>query len=315
MKAIDLFAGIGGISLGLKQAGIEVIYANDNDEKCQVTYQKNFESTWSLKDITRETNAHFCSVVDEIAKLDFQLLAAGFPCQTFSKAGEKTGFVDKKGRGELFFYLLAVLARAQPEIIFLENVANLVTHNQGQTFGLMLEKLTTLGYFVQFKVLKATQFGNLPQNRERVYILGWRKKSCADNFRWADEIPLTNKFEDFLETMVAQKYYYDDKPLGKKLHNYQLNSGSIYLWRRSTLRTYNQGICPTLLANMGVGGHNVPLIVDKKGIRKLTPRECARLQGFPDDFVLPLTLADKHLYRQLGNSVAVPVIRRIVGKL
>jgi len=159
------------------------------------------------------------------------------------------------------------------------------------------------------------EYGNVPQNRERVYIVGFKKKKHYDNFSFPDKIKLTNKVTDYLEKDVDEKYYYNGKPLYSKLKDDVTEEGKVYQWRRKYVRENKSGVCPTLTANMGTGGHNVPIIKDKKGIRKLTPLECARLQGFPENYKLPENLSDSALYKQFGNSVSVPVIEAVGKKM
>ncbi len=311
MKTIDLFAGIGGIALGFQQAGFDCVYANDQDEKCQLTYQANFKHDFSLKNIARPTDDYYLSVNDELQAYQFDLVMAGFPCQSFSKAGKKQGLYDDKGTGELFFYLLDILANYHPAIIFFENVANLQKHNHGQTFGFMLEKLSHSGYYVDFNILNTRLISDLPQNRERLYLVGFLNSKHHQAFHWPESSPNNSKISDLLEQEVADAYYIQGTSLWPKINHYQFQTHEVYLWRRNHLRVYKNQAFPTLLASMGTGGHNVPMIKDKKGLRKLTPRECARIQGFSDDYILPYSLAHKHLYRQIGNSVSVPVIKKI----
>jgi len=159
------------------------------------------------------------------------------------------------------------------------------------------------------------EYGNVPQNRERVYIVGFRSKKYADKFRFPDPVKLTVKITDLLEKNVADKYYYNGKPLFEKLKKDVTEEGRVYQWRRQYVRENKKNVCPTLTANMGTGGHNVPIIKDKKGIRKLTPLECARIQGFPVDFRLPQGVADSVLYKQFGNSVTVTVIKAVAKQM
>jgi len=158
-------------------------------------------------------------------------------------------------------------------------------------------------------------YGNVPQTRERIYIVGFKSKNHLERFEFPDPIPLKISFTDILEKRNLDiKYYYNGKPLSEKLKDHNIEEGSIYQWRRVYVRKNQKGVCPTLTANMGTGGHNVPIIRDINGIRKLTPRECARLQGFPEKLKLP-ELADSKLYMQLGNSVTVPVVKRIARQI
>lgn len=311
LKTIDLFAGVGGIRLGFELAdnqGIKVksIYANDFDEYCKHTYDLNFLDTkLTVADITKiKTN--------DIP--DFDFLLAGFPCQAFSIAGYRKGFEDKE-RGNLFFEIVRILREAQPRGFLLENVKNLKGHDKGNTFRVISETLSSLGYYFKTEVLNTMNYGNIPQNRERIYIVGFKSKEDLDNFEFPDSVPLAVSFRDLLEKEVDQKYYYNNKPLYDDLKDLVSSFDTVYQWRRVYVRANKKGVCPTLTANMGTGGHNVPIIRDKKGIRKLTPKECSRIQGFPANYKLPDNIADSRLYKQFGNSVSVPVVKRVAENI
>jgi len=174
--------------------------------------------------------------------------------------------------------------------------------------------LENLGYHLKAKVLNSMEYGNVPQNRERIYIVGFKNKKFSENFEFPKPITLANKIEDILEENVPEKYYYNGKPLYARLKYFIKEKGKVYQWRRQYVRENKKGVCPTLTANMGMGGHNVPIIKDSKGIRKLTPLECARIQGFPKSFKLP-ELADSALYKQMGNSVTVTVVEAVAKQI
>jgi DNA (cytosine-5)-methyltransferase 1 len=302
-KTIDLFAGVGGIKIGFEKAGFKTLYSNDFNEKCKITYDLNSEDIkLDCRDIWKITDKKFPK---------FDILIAGFPCQAFSIAGYKKGFKDAKGRGNLFFALEKILKKNKPRAIFLENVKNLTSHDNGDTFRVILNSLKSLGYKVKFQVLNSMEYGNIPQNRERVYIVGFKEIEDYDNFAFPQPTKLLVRFSDLLEKNVDNKYYYEGKPLFEKLKQYEINTETVYQWRRKYVRGNKKGVCPTLTANMGQGGHNVPIVRDSNGIRKLTPAECFKLQGFPSDFKLPKTLSDSALYMQAGNSVTVPVIENV----
>ncbi len=306
-KTIDLFAGVGGIKIGFEKAGFKTIYSNDFNEKCKITYDLNSKDIkLDCRDIWKITDKRFPK---------FDILIAGFPCQAFSIAGYKRGFEDEKGRGNLFFALEKILKKNKPRAIFLENVKNLTSHDKGNTFRVILNSLESLGYYVKFQVLNSMTYGNVPQNRERVYIVGFKEIEDHNNFAFPKPENLSVKFTDLLEKNIDDKYYYAGKPLFEKLKLYEISTGTVYQWRRKYVRENKKGVCPTLTANMGQGGHNVPIIRDSKGIRKLTPTECFRLQGFPNDFELSKTLSDSALYMQAGNSVTVPVIASIATNI
>ncbi|MBU1085834.1 MAG: DNA cytosine methyltransferase [Candidatus Beckwithbacteria bacterium] len=316
LKTVDLFAGIGGIRLGFEEAGFEVVYANDFDKYCKKTYDANSGSVkLTVKDISKKLPMFESSVLSDIKELEYDFLLGGFPCQAFSIAGYREGFNDKKDRGGLFFEIAKIIKETKPKGFLLENVKNLKGHDNGKTFEIIIDTLKHLGYFVKTKVLNSKEYGNVPQNRERIFIVGFKSKKHLDKFKFPEKISLNKKIVDLLDQNVEDKYYYNDKPLYEKLKDYVKKENKVYQWRRKYVRENKNGVCPTLTANMGMGGHNVPIIKDKKGIRKLTPRECARFQGFPDSFVLPSALADSRLYKQIGNSVTVPVVRRVAEEI
>jgi len=305
LRTIDLFAGLGGIRLGFHSAGFSTVYANDFDKYACETYDLNFPTTkLHLEDITK---------VETKDIPDFDFLLGGFPCQAFSIAGFRHGFKDPSGRGNLFFDIARILDDKKPLGFLLENVKNLKGHDGGNTFKVISETLDKLGYDIKSQVLNSMEYGNVPQNRERIYIVGFKKESgLINNFEFPEKIPLTKTIKDILEKPedVPDKYYYNDKPLYERIKDHPFEENRVYQWRRQYIRENKKGVSPTLTANMGMGGHNVPIVKDSRGIRKLTPRECARIQGYPDTYKFP-NQTDSHLYKQVGNSVSVPVIERI----
>ncbi len=301
LKSIDLFAGIGGIRLGFEKAGFETVYANDFDKYCKYTYDLNFpETSMTLRSISNIKSKDLPN---------FNVLLAGFPCQPFSIAGHRKGFKDKK-RGNLFFDITRIIKEKKPEVLFLENVKNLKGHDNGKTYRIIKETLEDLGYYIKSKVLNSMEYGNIPQNRERIYIVGFDSKIAFNKFAFPKKIKLILNVRNLLEKSVDKEYYYSGKPLFNKLKNEIVSKNTVYQWRRKYVRDNKKRVCPTLTANMGMGGHNVPIIMDDNGIRKLTPKECAKLQGFPDSYKLP-NMSDSHLYKQIGNSVTVTVVERI----
>ena len=313
LKCASFFAGVGGIDLGFEQTGaFDVIFANEFDEYAVKTYEENFDLKVKCEDINLVKN-------EEIP--DFDVMLAGFPCQAFSIAGYREGFDDKKGRGELFFQLERIFKEKKPKIIFLENVKNLVSHDEGNTFKVILNSLEKAGYHVKYQVLNAKTYGNIPQNRERIYIVGFRDKKLYEKFSFPEPIDLTVGLRNVIDfiSKVDDKYYYTaekyNESMMKILNTEITDNNAIYQWRRKYVRKNMSGVCPTLTANMGGGGHNVPLILSDNGIRKLTPKECFNLQGFPKDFKFPKEMKDGRLYKQAGNSVVVTVIKRIADEI
>ncbi|MFH1275730.1 MAG: DNA cytosine methyltransferase [Candidatus Woesearchaeota archaeon] len=306
MRTIDLFAGVGGVRLGFENAGFTTVFANDFEPACKETYDLNSkEAHLTVMDINKL----------KISDLpEFDLLLGGFPCQAFSIAGYRKGFDDDKGRGALFFKVAEIIAERKPKAIFLENVKNLKTHDNGKTFNVIKNALEDIGYHVKYEILNSMTHGNVPQNRERIFIVGFLDKKCFDKFKFPEEIDLTTNFRELLDTSVDGKYYYNGKTIYSRLKNDIVSKDKVYQWRRRYVRENKSGVVPTLTANMGTGGHNVPIILDDKGIRKLTPKECFLMQGFPRSFKLP-RIADSKLYQQAGNSVSVPVVERIAKEI
>lgn len=306
-KVASLFAGIGGICYGFKQACAEIIWANEIDRDACKTYRHNFGDNYLVEGDIKQINAKDVPDID--------ILNGGFPCQAFSIAGYQKGFADE--RGNLFFEIARILEVKKPKAIFLENVKNLESHDHGNTFKVIIDTLEKLGYYVHHKVLNTMEYGNVPQNRERIYIVGFLSKKAYDAFRYPDPIPLTKKISDIIDfnDRKPEKYYYNNSKYYKELKPVMTKQDTIYQWRRVYCRENKSNVCPTLTANMGTGGHNVPLILDNYDIRKLTPEECVGFQGFPLEFSFPDTICNASKYKQAGNSVSVPVIKRVAENL
>jgi len=331
MKSVtvgSMFSGIGGIDIGFEQAGFTIKWANEfNSKSCQT-----FRHYGKFKDVVLfEKDVHDLKH-SEVETVD--IITSGFPCQAFSIAGYRQGFEDIKGRGNLFFETARFIEKLKPRAYLLENVRNLQNHDNGKTLKVIKDILVNhLGYsFIPF-VLNSKDFGNIPQTRERIYIVGFRNESnieydynnnlqCNRNFRTSmfkipDRVKLTKTIQDCLDLVKHPDCFYY-----KKEHKYypilkeeMKNRNTIYQWRRVYVRENKSNLCPTLTANMGAGGHNVPLIVDDYGIRKLTPKECLNFQGYPKNFNFPQDMALSHCYMQAGNSVVVPVIKRIAQSI
>ena len=323
-KSIDLFAGIGGIRLGFDQAfgdKIETVFVSEWDEFAQKTYKANFHDDLEIAgDITK---------IDEKNIPDFDICLAGFPCQAFSLAGQRKGFADDyKGmsRGTLFFDVARICSEHKPKVIFCENVKGLTIHDKGRTFKIIVNTLREIGYTVFYKVLNSKDFG-VPQNRERIYIVAFRNDIAPGEFIFPASTDDTKRIKDILEEKsVSARYYLSVcylETLKKHKARHEAKGNGFGYEVRSLDDIAGAIVC-------GGMGRERNLIVDKRqtdltpvthikgkineeGIRKMTPREWARLQGFPDNYTLPL--ADVHLYKQLGNSVTVPVIKAIALKI
>jgi DNA (cytosine-5)-methyltransferase 1 len=305
-KFIDLFAGIGGIRLAYQNLGGQCVFTSEWDKFAKKTYEANFGEV-PFGDITK---------IHEAEIPDHDVLLAGFPCQPFSIAGvskknalgRKHGFLDET-QGTLFFDIARILKHKKPKAFMLENVKNLVSHDKGNTFRVIRKTLLELGYTVHYKVLDGKYF--VPQHRERIIIVGFRTELFEGKEMF--EFPLmpegNNKLRDILEPKVDSKYTLTDK-LWVYLQDYAAKhkaKGNGFGFGLTNL----DGISRTISARYYKDGAEILIPQNKANPRRLTPRECARLQGFPDDFIIPVS--DNQAYRQFGNSVTVPLIQA-VGK-
>jgi len=329
---IDLFAGTGAFTLAFEGTGqVECVFANDMSVDSKHIYDKNFHHTLTLKDLNTIP-------VEEIPSHD--ILTGGFPCQPFSIAGYREGFRDE--RSNVFWKILEILKHHLPKVVILENVKNLRSHDDGKTFRIIREQLEGIGYHIKDKVLNTKDITSVPQNRERIYIVGFLEKKYADVFNLEFTPQKTKSIKELLSsTTIPSKYYYnlpkaltrkdsetDDEftrrntrwessmNISKMILDGVIEENKVYQFRRVYVRENRSGVCPTLTANMGGGGHNVPLIRDEKGVRKLTPRECFSFQGFPETYrVDDVGLSDSHLYKLAGNAVSVPVVQLIAERV
>ncbi|MBO3700195.1 DNA cytosine methyltransferase [Roseivirga sp. E12] len=314
MNVVDLFAGIGGIRRGFEQASegfnfeTRCVFTSEWDKYAVKTYNANYPDEVIFGDITQ---------VETQLIPDHDILLAGFPCQPFSQAGKKQGFNDT--RGTLFFDIERVLRSKLPQMFLLENVKQLVGHDKqdkrdrfGRTFSIILETLEDIGYKVYWKVLRARDFG-LPQNRERVYIVGFLNHNVEFQFPTPDENN-TTRLGDILSDVVDDRYTISDKlwegHRRRKRENKLKGKGFGY-----SLFNHDSPYANTLSARYYKDGSEILIQQDGLNPRRLTPRECARLQGFPEDFILPEEVSDAQLYRQFGNSVAVNVIRELANEM
>ena len=307
VTASSFFAGIGGPCIGFEQAGVKVIWANEKDENACKTYKENRKNTELVQKDIRELS------IDEIP--DTQILIAGFPCQAFSIAGKRGGFNDE--RGLLFFDLLKIIKAKKNDVIFLENVKNLENHDKGKTLKIIINKLNEIGYHVRYKVLNTMEYGNVPQNRERIYIVGFLDEQSYNKFEFPKKQKLSRKIKDIINLSDKKEdiFYYKKYKMYNEIKNIITRQDTLYQWRRKYVRENKSNVCPALTANMGTGGHNVPLVLDNYDIRKLTPEECLAFQGFPSDFKFPGTISRAESYKQSGNSVSVPVIKKIAKNI
>lgn len=309
LKFIDLFAGTGAFTLALEGSNkFKCVFTNDMIESSEKIYKLNNPAhNFILKDL---------NTIDVGNIPSHNLLCGGFPCQPFSIAGEQKGFDDK--RSNVFWKIVEILEIHKPEMIILENVKNLKSHDKGNTYRIIEQKLQGLGYHIKASILNTNKITNIPQHRERIYIVGFLDKEKYDQFNFNFPEQERGKIGDMLEKEVDDRYYYSDRfkvfSTVEESVTKNISENVLYQYRRYYIRENKSNCCPTLTANMGGGGHNVPLLKDDKGIRKLTPRECFNLQGFPSDYKLP-DLCDSALYKLAGNAVSVPVVNLIVDKL
>lgn len=294
MDVVSLFCGCGGLDLGFEKAGFDVVWANDIDKYAVKTYNANFEKKAICQDIYEID-------IDEIPNCD--VLIGGFPCQPFSMMGEEKGFADK--RGVLFFrieeIIQAMINRGhKPAVLVFENVRNLKNHDKGRTFAKIKDILErNLNYHVYSKILNSADFG-VPQTRNRTYIVCFDK---AVNFVFPQEIALNITLQDLLEHDVEQKYYLSDKILPSILSS---GTGGYFSQWKIDLPVARP-LCATMAKMHRANQDNY--VTQNGKIRRLTPRECARLQGFPDSFVIPVS--DSQAYKQFGNAVTVNVSNAI----
>lgn len=306
---IDLFAGIGGFRIACQNIGGECVFSSEWDSNAQKTYAYNFGEI-PFGDIT---DAMVKAAIPE----RFDLLCGGFPCQAFSIAGYQKGFEDT--RGTLFFDVADIIKKHRPKAVFLENVKNLKGHDKGNTFKVIKKTLEGLNYVVYDKVMNAMEYANVPQNRERIFIVCFDLEQVHnhDTFTFPPAVELTKNIHECIDAS-------EDNPrlfYGEKMGHYDelkqgiISKDTIYQWRRVYVRENKSSVCPTLTANMGTGGHNVPLILTNRGIRKLSPKECLNFQGFPSTYQFPSNIPFAACYKQAGNSVVVPLIQKVCEQI
>ena len=374
-----LYSGVGGIEFGFKNAGFCISWSTDHDKNAKKTFELNadgdkdkFIGPIGIEDLLEDESRR--AMLTEV-----DVLTAGFPCQPFSLAGYRSGIFEcpicrkssvsriqeyelseefwvcsddecefettddfKKAysRGNAFFRVMQAVDLVRPRAIFLENVRNFETHDKGRTLETVKKEFSKRGYSFRSDVLNAARYTDIPQNRERIFMVGFRgesqwndlpedrdsndKKYATDNYisNLPGPVEGTRPFEDFVDVEMTtpkgenSRYFYDNSFMkGNKGFNEDLfgtvsEKKIFYQWRRIYVRPNKNNLCPALTANMGTGGHNVPLIYTGKGIRKLTPKECFSLQGM-SDLKLPEDISHAQLYKQAGNSVSVPLVSKL----
>ena len=315
---IDLFAGIGGFRLALQNLGGKCIYTSEWDDQAKLTYKANFGEI-PFGDITKENIKNY--IPD-----NFDILCAGFPCQAFSIAGKRGGFEDT--RGTLFFDVAEIIKRKKPKAIFLENVKGLINHDKGKTIYTILNVLRDdLEYYVpEPKIVNAKDFG-VPQNRERIYIAGFRKDLNITDFTYPSPINAQKTFADIKEEKVPTTKYYLSTQYLQTLKNHKLRHASKGNGFGFEIIHDDQIANAIVVGGMGKERNlvidsritdytpetKIKGEVNREGIRRMTPREWARLQGYPDSFIIPV--ADASAYKQFGNSVAVPAIQAMAKQI
>lgn len=307
LTVCSLFSGIGGIDLGFIQAGFQIVWANEFDRDAARTYKHNFGSEHLCeKDIRRVK-------VEDIP--NFHVLVAGFPCQPFSVLGKQRGFEDP--RGQLFFEIARLVKEKRPQVIFLENVANLLEHDDGKTFLEVYNTLVPYGYAFKYRVIDAIDYGNVPQHRTRIFIVAFLDDEKCESFSFPDEIQRSVKLNDVLhKNQKHNDLYYltPQNPQYDLAKRCVCDKTALYVYSEAKKKYTIHRVSPTLVASMGSYPERIPVVIDDYGIRQITPYECLALQGFPKDYRFP-KIPMASAYKQCGNSVVVPVIRRIAENI
>lgn len=306
MRVCSLFAGVGGIDIAFEQAGFTTVWANEFDKDACKTFRKNFSDIPLVERDIRN--------VDVNTIPDFDVLVGGFPCQPFSIVGRQKGFQDD--RGNLFFEICRVIDAKRPQALFLENVANLVQHDNGNTFKVIRQQIEARGYVFKYIVANACDYG-FPQVRNRTYIVCFKDPEIAEAFQFPEKSPLKLRTWDIIDrTVPVDDHWYiePDSARYKEIAPAIKDERLIYRLSDMGILTGRNGVVFTLMAGMGNWPDREPMIKDVRGIRRLTPYECFMLQGFPRKFDLSVT-PEKSAYRQAGNSVCVPVVKQIADKI
>ncbi|MDD3056099.1 MAG: DNA cytosine methyltransferase [Aliarcobacter sp.] len=299
-RFIDLFAGIGGIRTGFEKVfkeKSEFVFASELDKYAQIAYNENYNEK-PYGDITK---------INEEDVPNHDIVLAGFPCQAFSIAGHRKGFEDI--RGTLFFDVARIVDKHKPQVVFLENVKGFRNHDKGNTFNTVKSTLEDMGYRVFAEILNARDFG-VPQNRERIYIIAFLDHSI--DFKYPKPLNKKNRLGDILDDNVDDKYTISDKLWAghqrRKKEHKEKGNGFGY-----SLFTHESEYTSTISARYYKDGSEILIHQENKNPRKLTPREAARLQGFPEQF--KIAVSDTQAYKQFGNSVSVPVIEALAKEI
>lgn len=308
-KFIDLFCGLGGFRIAMQELGGKCVYSCDNNIDVCKTYESNFGEN-PYGDITEKAETDIP---------EYDVLCAGFPCQPFSIAGKRMGFSDS--RGTMFFEVARILKYTKPKIAFLENVSGIVSHDSGRTLKVIKNTLEEIGYVVNYKVMNAKDYG-IPQNRNRWYCVAIRKDIYNKEFKFPNKKSLKFTVDQIIDPKVKGGYDSTEIALAninkhiekfKTSERFKKGSKNIIAneIRASKCNFRNDGISPCLTAKMGTGGNNIPVIVNYK--RKLTEKECLKIMGFPETYKIKEN--NMQSYKQIGNSVVVPIIKDIGEKI
>ena len=308
MTVGSLFAGIGGIDAGFERAGFSITWAIERDPICFATYENSFPRTQLIRSDIQYVHTH------SLPKAD--ILLAGFPCQPFSIAGKQRGFDDR--RGNCFYEICRFVSVHRPRFVFLENVANLLNHDGGKTFQEIFHSFAEMDYSVRYRILRASEYGGIPQIRDRVYIIAFREQADCDRFQFPERIGLSCSIEDVLKRKQEKKtiyYYSKEDEFYQFAERIVVRNDSIYRVYHSSIKMTHNHMCPTLTASMGLYDNQVPLVIDDYGLRKLTVSECLAFQGFSEKFRFARSTSLKDAYKMVGNSVCVPVIDRLATQI
>lgn len=306
-SVVSLFAGIGGICLGFKQAGFDIMWANEKDAAACRTYRYNFGSDYLVEGDIRKIDMSTIPHAD--------VLAAGFPCQSFSIGGREKGFNDP--RGQLFFQVIRAIEAIQPPVVFLENVENLMEHDNGRTFQVIYTSLVEQGYILRYQPMATHEYANIPQTRRRIYIVAFRDHEMCQKFLFPEVAQLSATLPELLDTSEEQHeiyYYRSISDFDEYIRNYVTDPKYLYRVFNGSVRKLTNSKCPTLTASMTTP-RNAAVLRDAWGVRRLTLRESLRLQGFPQDYYFPNTIKLEDAYKQIGNSVSVPLIKMIADRI